>query len=303
MSSPSPSRRASPGPAPAGSMPSLAWFAGTGAGTGWYVITEPGGRADRIVDVPVRSDRFRNVVVGVVSLGTVVGCALWAASHAGSLLGALLLLLLGGSVGALVGGMLAVLLRNLHVPTPGPRRDDGRKRRVVRPSDERAWRLCEIGAALAASQAWTDRTIDRERRVPAILWSAVDRSLVVDRRFRDAQRAAAHVSLEDLSRDALAQVAAERESLGAVEANLRAVLAAATGLDQLRSRLAQDRRSAQARRQEEQELRNRLTGRHAISGSPVESHLHADSSAGLAAEAEVVADLLARSDAMLHDLE
>lgn len=303
----SPSRRASPGEPGSGPMPSLARFRGAGgpgSTGGWYVVTKPGGRADRGLDPPVRSDRVRNVLVGVLSMGTVVGCALWAASHAGSLLGGLLLLLLGGSVGALAGGMVAVLLGGLSLPALGRRRDrDDRHRRVVRPADERAWRLCELGEALAASESWGDRTIDRDRRVPGILWSAVDRSLVVDRQFRDAERAVAHASLADLAQDTLARVAAERESLDAVEENLRAVLAAATRLDGLRARRALDRRSAQDREREERELRARLTGRAAATGRPVESYLQADSSAGLAAEAEVVAELLAESDAMLRDLD
>jgi len=37
-------------------------------------------------------------------------------------------------------------------------------RHVVRPSDGRAWRLCEIAALLAESKAWADRTVDPERR-------------------------------------------------------------------------------------------------------------------------------------------
>jgi hypothetical protein len=282
-------------------MPSLARFRGPGDGTGWFVITHPAGRAQRR-EVPAPTGRLRSAVIGLVSFAAVLGCALWAASQAGSLLGALLLLVLGGSVGALVGGMLAVALGSL--PSPGlrlarRRSDDDGRRRVVRPSDERAWRLCEIGAALAATTSWSDRTVDRDRRVPAILWSAVQRSLVVDRQFQDAQRAAAHASLADLAQDTLTRLAEERASLDAIEANLRAVLAAAGGIDQRRAQLALDRE----RRREERELRTRLTGQQASLADPLESHLQADRSAGVAAEAEVVAELLAESDAMLRDLD
>ena len=284
-------------------MPSLTHFGGNGNGSGWFVLTDPspGRRRRRRRSLP--SIGLRTIVVGILGLGSVLGSALWAASHAGSLLGGLLLALLGGSIGALVGGMLAVIFSHL----PGPRirgdRDDGSPRLVVRPVDERAWRLCQIGAALAESRSWADRTVDPTRRAPEILWSAVGRSLVVDRQYADAQRAAAHASLADLAQDTLARVAGERASLEAIEANLRAVLVAATGIDQRRAQLAADWRSAHERQREEQQLRARLTGQQAGRGNPVESHLQADSSAGLAAEAQVISELLAESDAMLRDMD
>jgi hypothetical protein len=291
-------RSPSPGRTGVGSMPSLAVYSADSDGARWYLITDP---LHRVLggERPVRSGRVRRVLVGLVAYGSVLGCALWAASTASDLLEGLLLLLLGGSAGALLGGFLVVLLGG--VPSPGLRRrtpDDGVQLRV-RPSDERAWRLCEIGAALAESGSWADATVDPRRRAPAILWSAVGRSLVVDRQYRDAQRAAAHESLGDLARETLARVADERAALDAVEANLRAVLAAAVRIDQQRAQ----RRSAHQRRREERELRARLTGQHAAVRDPIESHLQADSSAGLAAEAEVVAELLAESDAMLRDLD
>jgi len=282
----------------AGSMPSLARFHDAGETADRYVISDPTAPRRRRRTRPARSIGFRDVLVGMASLGTVIGCALWAASHAGSLLGGLLLSLLGGAVGALLGGMLAVALGNLPRSRLHRDPDDGVPKRVVRPADERAWRLCEIGAALAGSTSWADRIVDPGRRVPAILWSAVVRALVIDRQYADAQRAVAHTSLADLARETMARVAEERAALDAVEANLRAVLAAATGIDQLE----RDRRAAAARRWEEHELRTRLTGQYAAFDH-LESHDQADRSAGLAAEAEVVAELLAESDAMLRDLD
>jgi hypothetical protein len=300
VSSPYESRRSPPpGAASVGSMPSLTRFGGDGPGVGSFGLTDPSARVPR-GDGRTGSGRIGSVVVGLVPLGIVIGCGLWAANTASSLLTGLLLFLLGGSIGALAGGMLSVALGHLSIARP-PRRSavDRRARLLVRPSDERAWRLCEIGFALAASAGWADRTVDPARRVPAILFSAVRRSLVVDRQYEDAQCALAHESLADLARDTLAGVAEERAALDAVEENLRAVLATATGIDLRRERIAQERRAAQ----EERALRARLTGRSAAVSDPIESHLQADSSAGLAAEAAAVSQLLAESDALLHDLD
>ena len=291
-----------------GSMPSLARLAGAD-GVGWFIVTDPNHQQPRRRPIRVSSAAVRRAVVGVIALACVLGSALWAASRADSLLSGLLLLLLGGSAGALLGGMATVLLGGLPARRRPARPGEGAgvvpagPRHVVRPSDGRAWRLCEIAALLAESTAWADRTVDPERRVPSIIWSAVGRSLLVDRQYQDAQRAADHPSLEDLARDTLARIAAERASLDLIEANLRAVLTTAVGIDERRAQARQDRRSAQQRALEERELRARLAGRGAVAGSPVESHLQADTSAGLAAEAEVVAELLARSDAMLRDLD
>jgi hypothetical protein len=279
-------------------MPSLTRVGGHGPGVGSFELTDPAARVPR-GDGRAVSRRIGRAVVGLIPVATVIGCGLWAASTASTLLTGLLLLLLGGAVGALVAGMLAVALSNLPGPRTLRRSDDRRTRLLVRPPDERAWRLCEIGSALAESAAWADRTVDPSRRVPAILFSAVGRSLVVDRQYQDAQRALAHESLADLARDTLAGVAEERAALDAVEENLRAVLATATGIDMRRERLAQERRAAQ----EERALRARLTGRTAAVSDPIESQLQADSSAGLAAEAAAVSQLLAESDALLHDLD
>jgi hypothetical protein len=98
----------------------------------------------------------------------------------------------------------------------------------------------------------------------------------------------------------------ERESLDAIELNLRRVLATAQDIDRQRERRARERE----KRAEERELRARMAGSFGSAvetsgstGSPTESDQHADVSAGMAAEAEAIAELLAASDALLHDLD
>jgi hypothetical protein len=140
------------------------------------------------------------------------------------------------------------------------RRADERPRLRVAPADERAWRLCETVAGLAATNSWTDRTVDPQRRAPAILWEAVGRSLAVERQYLDAERALGHESLHDLGRETLARVERERESLDAIELNLRRVLATAQDIDRQRERRA---RGGRAGRERERRLA-------AASGSAVE---------------------------------
>jgi uncharacterized protein YmfQ (DUF2313 family) len=132
-----------------------------------------------------------------------------------------------------------------------------------------------------------------------ILWEAVRRSLAVERQYLDAQRALDHESLHDLGRQTLARVERERESLDAIELNLRKVLATAQDLDRQREHRAKQRE----KRAEERELRTRMAETFGPAVEPTESDQHADVSAGMAAEAEAIAELLAASDMLLHDLD
>ena len=124
-------------------------------------------------------------------------------------------------------------------------------------------------------------------------------SLAVDRQYLGAERALGHESLHDLGRETLARVERERESLDAIELNLRTVLATAQDIDRQRERRAKERE----KRAEERELRTRMTGSFGSAVEPTESDQPADVSAGMAAEAEAIAELLAASDMLLHDLD
>ena len=277
------------------SMPSLAKFQRPGGDHGWYVLADPAGR----YPAQARSERafdFAPAIRSVIFLICIVGCGVWAAHDKASTPGALLFFLLGGCGGVIIGGALSALVTRLPVTW---RRADERPRLRVVPADERAWRLCETVAGLAATNSWTDRTVDPQRRAPAILWEAVGRSLAVERQYLDAQRALGHESLHDLGRETLARVERERESLDAIELNLRTVLATAQDIDRQRERRAKERE----KRAEERELRTRMAGSVGSAVEPTESDEPADVSAGMAAEAEAIAELLAASDVLLHDLD
>lgn len=277
------------------SMPSLAKFQRQGADRGWYVLVDPAGRYPAQAR-PERSVDFGPAIRGLIFLICILGFGLWAAHNRVSTPEALLFFLLGGCGGVVLGGVLSALVTRLPVTW---RRADERPRLRVAPADERAWRLCETVAGLAATSSWTDKTVDPQRRAPAILWAAVGRSLVVERQYLDAQRALGHESLHDLGRETLAGVERERESLDAIELNLRAVLATAQDIDRQRERRAKER----AKRAEERELRARMAGSSGSAVEPTRSDQHADVSAGMAAEAQAIAELLAASDMLLDDLD
>ncbi len=166
-----------------------------------------------------------------------------------------------------------------------------------------AWRLCDLAWHLGRVGSWRDKTVDPERRVAPIVWSAVERSLAAESHNADAVRALGHPNLKTLAESTLARIGQERRSLAAVESNLQKVLETARGIDAARVRAADDRKVAQRRRAEEQELLVRLTGDHGRRGADgAVSELQAERSAGLAAEAQAIADWLAESDKMLRDL-
>jgi hypothetical protein len=127
--------------------------------------------------------------------------------------------------------------------------------------------------------------------------------LTVDRQYVDARRALEHASLVDLAQETLVKVARERESLDAVEANLQKVLRTATDIDRRRVQVEHEKKLAQERKREEQELRGRLSdGRSSISELHV-SDSEADRSAGVAVEAEIISQLLVESDRMLREFD
>jgi hypothetical protein len=277
------------------SMPSLAKLQRHAADRGWYLLVDPAGR----YPAQARSERtvdFGPAIRSLIFLTFIIGFGLWAAHNRLSTPEALLFFLLGGCAGVVVGGALSALVTRLPVTW---RRADERPRLRVTPADERAWRLCETVAGLAATNSWGDQTIDPRRRAPAILWEAVGRSLAIERQYLDAQRALDHESLHDLGRETLARIERERESLDAVELNLRTVLTTAQDIDRQRERRARERE----KRAEERELRTRMAGSLGSAVEPTESDQHADAAAGMAAEAKAIAELLAASDMLLNDLE
>ena len=181
----------------------------------------------------------------------------------------------------------------------------GRPRSIkgIDDTSSQAWRLCDLAWRIGRVGSWRDRTVDPERRVATIVWSAVERSVAAEGQHADAIRALDHPNLTTLAESMLARIEQERRSLCAVESNLQKVLDTARGIDAARVQSARDREVAQRRRAEEQELLVRLTGdhrRHGPDGSV--SELQAERSAGLAAEAHAIAGWLAESDKMLRDL-
>jgi hypothetical protein len=124
--------------------------------------------------------------------------------------------------------------------------------------------------------------------------------MALDRQYADATEAIKHPSLEELAKVTLSKIDRERQSLNAIEANLNKVLTAAIGIDQQRVQIAAEKKLAEQRRREEQELSGRLAGYDTIA-APQVSDTQADRSAGLAAETEVIADLLADSDRIIRE--
>lgn len=198
-------------------------------------------------------------------------------------------------VGALpavvVAGQRETILRLATAALPRPAGAAVR----VEPSNTQAWELCAVSGRPAATGAWQEARIDRSRRVPELLWSAARRSVVLDAEQADVNRAQAHGSLHELARQTGDRIAGERAAIDAVLANLRGVLSAAQGLDQL----ARDRLDDARTRQEEQELRNRMLRAHDPLAQEL-LHERAEGSAGLAAESAEIARLTAEADRLLR---
>jgi hypothetical protein len=183
--------------------------------------------------------------------------------------------------------------------------DKGRERRRpeafarVSPRNDQAWQMCETVYDLVQCRSWVDRTVDPQRRIPLLLWSAVRRSLEVEKQQDAVSRARSHPSLDDLAQEAAAKIERERAALSTVARNLRAIRDAARKVDRTRDERVQQQRAAREKQQEERQLRSVLLGT-STSASPEHSESRADAAAGLAAEAETVAALLADTDRILH---
>jgi hypothetical protein len=166
-----------------------------------------------------------------------------------------------------------------------------------------AWRLCDLAWRTAQTESWSNRTVDPQRKLAAVVWSAVERITAIERQRSDARRALEHESLRALAEETLARIEREQRSLDAIESNVEKVFAAADRIDVARALAAREREVRELRLAEERELLGRLTGDPygRPTGAQTSDHA-ADRSAGMAAEAEAVAGWLAESDRMLRDL-
>lgn len=210
-----------------------------------------------------------------------------------------------------IGGVLALLLLKLaqHMDTVRRRHRPGLFARVT-PRNTLAWQMCEMVHDLVKCRSWVDRTVDPQRRIPVLLWAAVRRSLEVEEQRNAVARARSHPDLAELVREASARTARERAALHTVVKNLRAIRDAARQVDHTRDERVRQQRAAREeqleeqrivreKQLEEQQLRSALVGTSA-SVAPELSEHRADAAAGLAAEAETIAALLADTDRLLH---
>jgi hypothetical protein len=283
-------------------MPSIALVTEV-HGQNRYVLVDPAGPYRIGSTGKAVADRGEGLMM-IIALVAVLGCGAWGASFGWGWFTGVLFFVLGGIGGFFAAGLLSVPV--LGICRRMQESDDRKAQRTtslsVTPTNGRAWRLCTTAAQIARVGAWQDQTVDRDRRVASIVWAAVERSLIVDRQYADAQQALAHENLKELAEQTLERVRREHESLDAVEANLRKILATAAGIDRRRAQLAEERKLAHRRMLEERELRGRLTGSYGSVSDPFVSDDQADASAGLVAEAETVAALLADSDRMLREI-
>lgn len=233
----------------------------------------------------------------VAALIVIVLMTIWLLSEAAPGVGGWFVALI---CGILFGGLAAMPLFALMGYL-----DKGRERgrpeafaRVTR-KNELAWQMCETVEQLATCRAWVDRTVDPQRRVPVLLWAAVRRSMEVERQRDAVFRARSHPSLDDLARDAAAKADQERAALVIVAENLRAICDAASQVDRTRTQRARQQQATRDKQIEERRLRTTLLG-SSTSAAPELSEHRADAAAGLAAEAETIAVLLADTDRLLH---
>lgn len=262
----------------------------------YYLLCQPG----RLTIKPDGGSRSSGTAVATVVAALIIGVlvTIWVLNEtdpgsAGRWKGALIF-------GILAGAVVAIPLFKLVEYF-----DKGRERRRpeafarVTPRNVQAWQMCETAYDLAACRSWVDRTVDPRRRVPQLLWTAVRRSLELEEQQDAVSRARSHPSLDDLVREAAAKIAREHAALSTVTQNLRAIRHAARQVDRIRDARAQQERADREEQQEEMHLRSVLL-ETSTSASPGSSESRADAAAGLAAEAETVAALLADTDRILH---
>lgn len=233
----------------------------------------------------------------IAALLGIVLVTIWALSHADPGV--------GGWIAALISGILFGGLAVLPLFALLEYLNKGRERRRpevfarVTRKNELAWQMCETVHQLVTCRAWLDRTVDPQRRIPVLLWAAVQRSMALEVQREAVFRARSHPSLDDLARDAAAKAEQERAALVTVAENLRAIRDAATKVDRTRTQRAQQQQAARDKQIEERRLRSTLLGT-TTSAAPELSEHRADAAAGLAAEAETIAVLLADTDRLLH---
>jgi hypothetical protein len=262
----------------------------------YYLLCQPG----RLTIKPNGGSRSSGTAVATVVAALIVSVLvmIWVLNEtdpgtAGRWKGALI-------CGILAGGVVALPLFKVMEYL-----DKGRERRRpeafarVTPQNDQAWQICEAAYNLAKCRSWVDQTVDPQRRIPLLLWTAVRRSLELEKQQDAVSRARSHPSLDDLARDAAARIDREHAALSTVAQNLRAICDAARQVDRTRDARAQQRKAAREKQQEEEQLRSVLLGTN-ISASPEHSETRAEAAAGLAAEAETVAALLADTDRILH---
>jgi hypothetical protein len=108
-------------------------------------------------------------------------------------LGVMLGLIVGTNVGAVVDRMVD---RRRDAEDRAKSRTGGY---VVTRADERAWALCELADDTARTGSWDDFTVDADRKIPELLFAAVQRALATDESYNDAAKALQHESLRELA--------------------------------------------------------------------------------------------------------
>lgn len=160
-------------------LPSVARFREHKYAEGFFLICDPAGDYSIISSGEVTSTRGNRAGISVALVTTLI-CAIWAAINATSLGWGIALFVMGAAGGLFIGGIIGAgimgVTGSLH------RKSDQRKGRdisfKITPDSGQPWRLCSIVAKLAQVKSWADGTVDKTRRAPSILWSAVGRSMV-----------------------------------------------------------------------------------------------------------------------------
>jgi hypothetical protein len=278
---------------------SLVRFEALGARSVYYIVTNPLGRyvITSTGDIRRRTSSGAKACAVIISVTGALMAGAWSAESAPSVEWAFIRFLIFGAVTLAVVGKLCALMVSAAGDVDKDTRDVFFR---ISPSDTRAWRLCEIANAISSVAAWRDCTVDPDRRVATILWSAIGRSLAADRLAGDAERAATHPTLTDLADDARARAEHENDALDRVYLNLGKVLLSAKSIDQQRRDAARQLKERLEKEREAAELRRRLGG-HLSMADFHDPNEDADRSAGVATEAEVVARLLGEIDKLLRD--
>jgi hypothetical protein len=156
----------------------------------------------------------------------------------------------------------------------------------VGPGDGVAFGLCQLVERLASTSAYADFLVDRERRVPAVLWRSVHTAFEVGRLDEEIAQARRFPDLAELVAVRVAQRNRAAAQVDQVQRTFDRALAAAQQLDA---------RAAGLR--EEAALRERLATRPAV----VDHLADVDAGTAIQVEAEALNELLAASDRLLRD--